>query len=499
MPVRLVFLSNPNLQAPNPNLLPIANPEGHSRNRPGFRCWALLGIWCLGLGVAPGAQSRARLVTWADLAPLASRLQAAGLGADGFQAYVERTRRENLRRVREGDLDHLVFYLLQSTRFTPLAPIEPALSARTLVESLDPRARDEFLKASKIDAARLPPAVRSRIAAFVAALEKPEVDRGEDARLRYFKGLVAEAVPAGTDVKSALASEYLRAMRFVYEKEFVAQKTQHPADAVADLYRTRGLSTDTAVEAGYLVHLGLAVAKGLQPDRRIRRVLIVGPGMDLAPRTGFREVPPESYQPWAVIDALVATGLAVLDDLEVTAADINPRVVAHLRRSAASPPTLQLTTEIAAKDGVSFTRDYREYFVGLGARLTMQAKAPAVTGNAAGHLEKSVRVGTAAARVLFAEQLDIVTERLTGSPFDLVIATNILPYFDDRQLALAVSNVAGMLAPGGLFLHNEARPILGELTAAFGLPFEQARHAVIATVSGAPAPLFDSVFLHVRR
>jgi hypothetical protein len=183
----------------------------------------------------------------------------------------------------------------------------------------------------------------------------------------------------------------------------------------------------------------------------------------------------------------------------VTAADINPRVVAHLRRSAASPPTLHLTTEIAAREGVAFSRDYREYFDGLGARLTMPARAPAVTVDAAGHLQKSVRVGAAAARVLRAEPLDIVTERLTGSPFDLVIATNILPYFDDQQLALAASNIAAMLAPGGLFLHNEARPILGELTAAFGLPFEQSRHAVIATVAGAPAPLFDSVFLHVRR
>ena len=44
-----------------------------------------------------------------------------------------------------------------------------------------------------------------------------------------------------------------------------------------------------------------------------------------------------------------------------------------------------------------------------------------------------------------------------------------------------------MLAPGGVFLHNEARPILGDLTAALGLPFEQSRHAVIATVKGARA------------
>jgi hypothetical protein len=31
-----------------------------------------------------------------------------------------------------------------------------------------------------------------------------------------------------------------------------------------------------------------------------------------------------------------------------------------------------------------------------------------------------------------------------------------------------------------------------------GLPLQQSRHAVIATITGAKAPLYDSVFLHVR-
>ena len=53
-----------------------------------------------------------------------------------------------------------------------------------------------------------------------------------------------------------------------------------------------------------------------------------------------------------------------------------------------------------------------------------------------------------------------------------------------------------MLAPGGMFLHNEGRPVMGTVTDAVGLPFEQSRHVVIATVRGAPAPLFDSVWLH---
>ena len=78
----------------------------------------------------------------------------------------------------------------------------------------------------------------------------------------------------------------------------------------------------------------------------------------------------------------------------------------------------------------------------------------------------------------------------------MVIATNILPYFDDGELTLAISNIAAMLAPGGVFLHNEARPVVGDLTAAVGLPFEQSRHVVIATVRGAQAPLYDSVYLH---
>ena len=100
--------------------------------------------------------------------------------------------------------------------------------------------------------------------------------------------------------------------------------------------------------------------------------------------------------------------------------------------------------------------------------------------------------------MLDGEPLDIVTERLAGAKFDLVIATNILPYFDDTQLALALANVSAMLAPGGFFVHNERRPLVGDLTTALGLPFEQARTVTIADVRNGP-PLFDSVFLHRKK
>jgi hypothetical protein len=297
-------------------------------------------------------------------------------------------------------------------------------------------------------------------------------------------------MPQRRERQAALIREYIRAMRFVYEKEFVAQKSATAAAQVAELYRSRGLSTDTAVEAGYLVYLGLGIVKSLEPGRRIRRVLIVGPGLDLAPRTGLHEEgPPQSYQPWTVIDALVSLGLARLDDLAVIGADINPRVVSHLRRAAVHPPLLTLTSEISVS-GTALTSDYRDYFKGLGQAIGVPAAGPT-----SDRLSKTVRVSAQAARALNTATLDVVTERLDSEPFDLVIATNILPYFDDAQLAMALTNVSGMLRPGGLFLHNESRAAVGAITDALGLEFEQSRHATIALVEGAP-PLGDSVWIH---
>jgi SAM-dependent methyltransferase len=441
-----------------------------------------------------------RRITWQDVAPLRALLEARGITATTFPAYVERVHETNIRRVREGDLDHLIFYALQSMHFTTLPPIEPALSAKAFVESLGPTGRDAFLKSSvpAANTARvdIPAPAGARLAAFIRALDSPS----SDPRLTYFRALLQAIIPVRSKREAALRREYQRVMRFVYQKEFVARRSPRPADAVAELYRSRGLSTDTAVEAGYLVYLGLGVIRSLDRDRKVRRVLIIGPGLDLAPRTALSEEgPPESYQPWAVMDALLSLGLSRVEDLEVVGADINPRVVEHLRRSRTDPPALSLVSEIRDSVTVSASHEYREYFASLGRAVSNGKPDATVDGAAKGHLHKRLRVGQPAARALFAETLDVVIERLEGPPFDIVIATNILPYFDDGELMLALANIAAMLAPGGVFVHNEPRPFVGDVTTAVGLPFEHSRHAIIATVRGAPAPLGDSVFLHRKR
>src|SRR5262249_39476841 len=154
---------------------------------------------------------------------------------------------------------HLVYYALQSTSFTKLPPIEPALSARAFIERKS-----------------IPREVEARVDPFVAAIG------GSDAtpRLTYFREVAAREHPERASLRSFVLDEYARAMRFLYDKEFVAAARADAAAATGLLYQQRGLSTDTSIEAGYIVDLALATLHELEPGRRIHDVLIIGPGLD---------------------------------------------------------------------------------------------------------------------------------------------------------------------------------------------------------------------------
>ena len=113
------------------------------------------------------------------------------------------------------------------------------------------------------------------------------------------------------------------------------------------------------------------------------------------------------------------------------AADINPRVVEHLRRAASEPPTLTMIGEIRESETVKLSEDYRGYFTQLGRGIgDPEANPAAVTEGSPG---KRIKVKASAARILTAVPLDIVTERLAGPPFDLIVATNIPACFTIRS------------------------------------------------------------------
>jgi hypothetical protein len=227
-------------------------------------------------------------IAWADLPP--SWRERIAPDEKTFGTFVRTIDNRTMDRVREGEWDHLIYYLLQSQRFTALPPVEPALSAREFHE-----------------AGRVPETVTRRVDEFLA---RAVAGGPEDERLEW-----ARHQAAGAD-RERLLTEYRRAMKFLYEKEWEARDKDgaERREFVARLYRDRGHSTDTNAAAAETLSTGLAVLRELYPGRALRDVLIIGPGIDLAPRTGFDEKgPPRSYQMEMLPGARCA--------------DVNPRVV----------------------------------------------------------------------------------------------------------------------------------------------------------------------------
>jgi SAM-dependent methyltransferase len=349
-------------------------------------------------------------------------------------------------RVRDGEWDHVVHYALQSRRFTTLPPVEPAESAR------------QWKKLG-----RIPEDAAARLRAFVSS-------PGSGARHAAMRAMVRD--------EAQLRGEYARAMRFLYEKEWGSQQRAGAArrEYVAGLYQSRGHSTDTDVTAGYGVHLGLGTLAALRPGLKIRRVLLVGPGLDWAPRMGLEEdSPPQSLQPFALADSLVRLGLAAAEDLVVDCVDVNPRVVGYVNAFAGGKRRLWLRETPG-------DAEWRNYFLGLGQAI---GRRQGLTIDVVPGVAKGIR----------ARQMNVLTQRVTNGEYDLAVATNVLLYFNDRELGLALANIGHAVRTGGHLLHNELRPAAEAWGRELGMPAVQARTVQFA----AERALYDAVVLHEVR
>jgi hypothetical protein len=441
----------------------------------------------------------------ADLPPqLQAWLDGYGVARDGFADYVGDINRRTAERELAGEYEHLIYYALQSARFTTRPPVEPTVSAYQFFNRLDAQERGRFLDRGGDylpPAAKIPPGAADRLRECAAALGKtPHRTAAEDERLSYFRSLTARTNRAAGEVYQRLLVEYMRAMRFLYRKEFAAREAgpEQFAAHVARLYEERGHSTDTQIEANFALHQALAVIKSEAPAARLERVLIVGPGLDFAPRMAFVDLfGPQSYQPFDVADALVGLKLADADRLTVHCVDINDRVLAHLRGlSRRQPVSLALLSGVADSPERPLAEDYRAYFQGLGRSIGTE-EALAVPPPFASRLRKRLCVRQDIAARLSAAKLNIITERYEPSPqYDLVIVTNVFAYFSAPELLLAASNVAAMMGEGGYLLHNEPRGELRAFTEALGVPLRQSRTVLIA--GGKTAPLFDGVAIHQK-
>ena len=74
---------------------------------------------------------------------------------------------------------------------------------------------------------------------------------------------------------------------------------------------------------------------------------------------------------------------------------------------------------------------------------------------------RAVRIGPNVVKLLRPADLNIVLQHLDladDRKLDLMIATNVMVYYEPFEQALALRNIAVMLRPGGMLLTNNALP-----------------------------------------
>ncbi len=382
----------------------------------------------------------------------------------GWPAWIERHDREVRVRLEQGDEDTVVNWMLFGTSFTSRP--RAVLGA---VESGAAADRDLVLRRT-IDL------ISARLDDLLTALAAP----GNDERRLFARALLQRrGLRFATVADRDAARKYLLAavIRVANEQDQIDQELGDTSggDPIAEfvqrsrLFRTRGLSLDTSLMTNYSVEQALTAmkARGLLKPGAMRRVAIVGPGLDFADKdVGFDIYPQQTLQPFAVLESLKRLGLAPSPgDPEIVLLDISPRVIDHVTQARArAAKNIGYTLNLPLPASTPWLPQVRTYWQTFGDQIGAPVQAPASKAIADVARLRAVRARPTAVQRMSVLNVNIVTERLDAEAFDLVIATNVFIYYDLLEQALAMSNVEAMLKPGAFLLANFSAPNLTSVT-----------------------------------
>ena len=365
-------------------------------------------------------------------------------------------------RLARGDEDTVINFLLYGTTFTDVPRPSPTEVA-TLTQNSDD----------------LPKLIASRVEDFMRALDAPN----QSERLQFARSII---VRNGIESNSASGRTQLRqfltegvrrgpaeTMNISNALGSAIQRNDPNATLIEQTaFRDRGLSSDTSILIDYAIEevLKAVKAEGLVAPEQMQQVGLIGPGLDFTDKDGgYDFYPQQTIQPFALVNSLISLELAKLDEIQLTTLDLNPRINQHLlaaraRARAGSPYRLVLARNLDLPWNDSLVA-YWERFGDQIASPERNAAAPPPT---AGHVRiRTVEVRPEIVLSVVPEDVNIVMQRIEPldltQRFDLIVATDVLIYYNVFEQSLALSNVAHMLRPGGLFITNNAVFLLPDL------------------------------------
>lgn len=314
------------------------------------------------------------------------------------------------------------------------------------------------------------PLLQKRLSDLIGAVSKPS----QDERLRFVRKVLGDrgidpSTPDGRLAARAYLSglvERTTADRRRYDQLLESAKKIEKADdnllARGTIYRDRGLSSDTSIFPDFALDVALSYleTQKMFEGRPVHRAAIIGPGLDEADKeAGYDFYPLQTVQPFMLLDSLLRLGIAGPDSLRLTTFDINPLVTEHVatarqRSQGGAPYVIQLTRDTEERWIDKLSSYWQRAGTTVGRESTPLAPPPSAEHTAV----RAVTIPSSLVQLVQPVDLNIVAQRLVLAPaerFDLMVATNILVYYDLFEQQLALANVAAMLRPGGLFLTNQ--------------------------------------------
>jgi hypothetical protein len=378
--------------------------------------------------------------------------EAAGartLTAATWPDWVQKHDHEIRLRLVRGEEDTLTNFLRFGLNFTQ----QPSISNRQLVDyDKDTNVRETAAK---------------RVDDLASAMALP----GENERIAHMRAFVeAEGFSLQSTESASKLKGYLLANLLRMRDEFVQYLNQPQGANPFEIFKDRGISLDTNLWPDFLidVHFRHLMEAGLLKPGSVKRVAIVGPGLDFTNKEdGSDYYPPQTNQPFAVLDSLFRLGLADPKTVELYTLDISPEVTEHVRHArqqamAGVPYVLQLPWKAAAPLSPEYRGHFIQYWQTLGSSLGETVAPIVVPGAIASATQtKAVKIRPEIVRRIQAVDLDVVCQRLempADKKFDLVIGTNVFLYYGAFDQMLLRSNIALMLKPGGFLLSNDKLP-----------------------------------------
>jgi SAM-dependent methyltransferase len=400
------------------------------------------------------AQLQVRFLPYDEVADLINAMVSAGApdvpsaevkDAASWDQWIHARDREIRGRIDRGIEDSISNLILFGTSYTGLPPISGSDAGAD--------AGGELTAAS-----------RSRIHALAQTMQHP----GDNERVKFASDFLTRHHVARNSLEAYLAANLQRLIleERAYEANDRAARKSGDPDAVlmtrATIYKERGLSFDTSLEPDFALDsmLRQLLQKGLVARGSVRRIAVIGPGLDFADkRIGLDFYPIQTIQPFAIMESVLRLGLGQPEKVRVVALDLNPSVLAHVERlavrgNAGRPYVVQLPKD-SRND---WTPEMVAYWQHFGELLGSPTRPFGPPGFFKGVEVRAVAIRPPLAAQVSGQDLNMVAQQLEippGGGFDLVIATNVFVYYNFFEQALAMQNIARMMNPGGIFLVNQ--------------------------------------------